>query len=413
MISLSHLIQGAFEMGGYEMLPAICHFLRSAPLERPERDCIDSTAQHVLRPPHVSTISHETRLTHTMKPPRNSRQDPLSIAAKQLPPIVLLIGVLGLVSYLSQIILSPVYGSVGTGLHHYNVVFIISTATSFFTLLRFGNLPHRVWRAIALMLMSAPLLLPSLFQYSGTWGPVWGPIITQGVMTWPCVFLVSYEIARRAVQVVGKIEIQRSFSLPSFISLSIAIPLTVILNITERFLNTYFQPYNGVLWSRFSLLLFIGLFALVIDNAPSSSSAVEWINLLVIFAGVFPYVLIVLNRPHVATGVSPALLARLPKEYTYLDRRESITGMITVVENSIAGYRVLKCDHSLLGGLWVAVKRDELADKNFVGEELEIRSVDEAESVYTAFLVQEAVRLVKRPKNAEKVLIMYVHRIEI
>ena len=206
---------------------------------------------------------------------------------------------------------------------------------------------------------------------------------------------------------IGRLEIQRSFSLPSFLSLSIAISLTVILNITERFLGTYFQPFNGVIWSRYSLLLFTGVFALIMDNVPSSRSSAAWINFLIVFLGVVPYILIVLNRPHVVTGVSPGLLARLPNGYTYLDRQESITGMITVVENSIAGYRVLKCDHSLLGGLWVGLKKDELLDKGITGEELEMRSVDEAESVYTAFLVQEAVRLVNPPKQAEKALIMY------
>ena len=354
----------------------------------------------------IRTISHKR--TTAMKPPKKPQPDTFSIARRETPSIVLLVGVLSLVSYVSQVILAPVYGGVGTGLRHYNVVLFISTATSLATFIGV-NLPQRHWRGMALVLMSAPLLLPTLFRYSPALGPISGPILTQAIMTWPCVFLVSHELAKNAAQMIGNTEIRRSLSLPSFLALSIGISLTVVLNITERLLTKYFQPLNGVLWSRFSMLLFLGVFALVMDTAPSSLSSAEWVNFLVVFLGVVPYILIVLNRPHVVMGVSPALLARLPKEYMYLDRRESITGMLTVVENSVAGYRVLKCDHSLLGGLWVGLKRDELMDKGIKDEELERRSTNEAESVYTAFLVQEGVRLVNRPRIPENALIMYCH----
>ena len=105
------------------------------------------------------------------------------------------------------------------------------------------------------------------------------------------------------------------------------------------------------------------------------------------------------------------LLARLPPEYTYLARQESVTGMITVVENSAAGYRVLKCDHSLLGGLWTGIKKRELEEQLFT-KDLDLRSVDEAESVYTAFYLQEAAHLIERDRRnsrGDKALIMYRH----
>jgi hypothetical protein len=263
--------------------------------------------------------------------------------------------------------------------------------------------------------MAIPMLLPSLFKYSGQWGPTFGPILTQGIMTWPCVFLVSHDIARRVMTAVGTYEIRHSFSLPAFLALSIAIPLTVAMNFTEQnVFQPYFQPYIGILWSRFSCLLFLGMFALLIDYLPSSTqlnerTKVELYNLFILLAALVPFILIALNRPHIMTGINERLIARLPLEYTYLARQESITGMISVVENSKEGYRVLKCDHSLLGGLWTGLKRTELAEKGV--DEIDRRSVDEAESVYTAFLVQEAVRLVQRPGiSQEKALIMYFRR---
>ena len=262
----------------------------------------------------------------------------------------------------------------------------------------------QTWKAIALILMSAPLILPTLFRFSGRWGPIWGPILTQAVMTWPCVFFTSHDISRRALDTIAKRDI-RSFSLYAFLALSTSVPLTVFLNISEQFLGRYFQPFIGVLWSRFSIFVYLGIFALFVDHLPINRS--KSTNLALVVAVVVPIVVFVLSRPHVITGVNTGLLGRLPSEYTYLDRRESITGMITVVENSQHGYRILKCDHSILGGLWTGIKRKELSDRGVVGQDLEKRSVDEAESVYSAFVVQEAVRLVQRPLKQDTALIMY------
>lgn len=36
-----------------------------------------------------------------------------------------------------------------------------------------------------------------------------------------------------------------------------------------------------------------------------------------------------------------------------LNSTESITGRVVVGENVAAGYRFLRCDHSLLGGRWI------------------------------------------------------------
>ena len=333
--------------------------------------------------------------------PSKPRRDPVSLL-----PAVILMFILSLVSYVSQIILHPVYGSVGTHLHHSNVVLTISTATSLLTFFGFDGrrLRSQTWKAMALILISAPLILPALFQFSGRWGPIWGPILTQAVMTWPCVFFTSHDISRRMLDMMRRMG-TRSFSLRAFLALSTAVPLTVILNISEQFLGRFFQPFIGVLWSRFSIFVYLGTFALLVDNLPINRS--KFTNLVLVVAAVIPIALVVLSRPHVITGVNSGLLARLPSEYTYLERRESITGMITVVENSQHGYRVLKCDHSILGGLWTGIKRKELSDRGVVGQELERRSIDEAESVYSAFIVQEAVRLVQRPRKQDTALIMY------
>ncbi len=61
-----------------------------------------------------------------------------------------------------------------------------------------------------------------------------------------------------------------------------------------------------------------------------------------------------------------------------LDRRESVTGYVSVVENLAQGFRVLRCDHSLLGGEWTRFPANPVA-----------------EPIYGVFVMLEAVRLVQ------------------
>ncbi len=73
--------------------------------------------------------------------------------------------------------------------------------------------------------------------------------------------------------------------------------------------------------------------------------------------------------------------------WSILDRRESITGYISVVESIDQGFRVMRCDHSLLGGEWVKF----LGVGQFKGNQV-------AEPIYGVFAMLEAVRLVEVPR---------------
>lgn len=77
---------------------------------------------------------------------------------------------------------------------------------------------------------------------------------------------------------------------------------------------------------------------------------------------------------------------------TLLARSDSVTGTIVVGEYKNESYRFLRADHSLLGGQWIGEKTFGKA----VGE-----------SIYGAFTLQEAVRLIEKPKEKhERALIM-------
>ncbi|KAI4273911.1 MAG: hypothetical protein L6R38_006238, partial [Xanthoria sp. 2 TBL-2021] len=66
--------------------------------------------------------------------------------------------------------------------------------------------------------------------------------------------------------------------------------------------------------------------------------------------------------------------------YSLIARQESYTGYISVLDNNKDGFRVMRCDHSLLGGEWFPQP----------GHESQLR-----EPVYAIFVMLEAVRLVQ------------------
>ncbi|KAL7342588.1 S-adenosyl-L-methionine-dependent methyltransferase, partial [Rhodotorula toruloides] len=91
-----------------------------------------------------------------------------------------------------------------------------------------------------------------------------------------------------------------------------------------------------------------------------------------------------------------------------LASRCSTTGWITVGEHVMPSpdgsterdltLRYLRADHSLLGGLWVGPSRDMLKMQYGVEPSSE-ETVRRAESIYSTFILQEAVRLVKPPED--------------
>lgn len=103
-----------------------------------------------------------------------------------------------------------------------------------------------------------------------------------------------------------------------------------------------------------------------------------------------------------------------------LASRQSTTGRVAVVEYDMDGrgswIRALKADHSLLGGLWIGPARQQVlrqtkkdaAQANLADE---IEAVKIAQSIYSTFHIQEAVRFVERPLQraaTERGLVMYV-----
>ena len=89
-----------------------------------------------------------------------------------------------------------------------------------------------------------------------------------------------------------------------------------------------------------------------------------------------------------------------------LSSTQSITGRIVVAENYEHGFRYLRADHSLLGGVWIGDKVYSMDASEEARFTMDVNGEKLGDSIYSAFVLQEAVRLMEREAKQEKALIM-------
>lgn len=83
--------------------------------------------------------------------------------------------------------------------------------------------------------------------------------------------------------------------------------------------------------------------------------------------------------------------------FTVVERAEGSLGYVSVVESVEKRIRILRCDHSILGGEWISAAPSIVVDP-----------------IYAVFVMLEAVRLVaiegQKPKNDSqaRTLVMYI-----
>jgi hypothetical protein len=283
-------------------------------------------------------------------------------AALYIQAVVLLI-LMAIYSSVSQLSLSPVYGSIPSSIHHAKLM----NAACFIGWSMNRSVPRRANCWLPVIAAYIPVLQFYLAPASSPLGATWGPLATE--------LLTLFPLTVVSVACVGNyIEEAFAGNLPSWPGL-----LSYgIYKLAEHYSSTYLNNHIGssVIFTRLGLqaVLFLSytLFSpskLILSTLPA----------VLHFA--------VLNS-HVPTA---AALARanstlLASSYTLLARKESLTGYISVLENTASGFRVLRCDHSLLGGEWVHLKSLPQFASNLV-----------AEPIYGVFAMLEAVRLVTVP----------------
>lgn len=297
---------------------------------------------------------------------------------------VALLVLLGFYSPVMLLVLSPVYGALPAHIFHGYGVAIFAAAGWFLK----DHIQKRLGRLAAfglpVLAFWTPTLQYFLIQQSSKLGNPAGPVITELFGYYPLVTLT--------VAVAGK-QIQYSLHLEAQGDLVVEhVPL----------LGTYLVYAASEQFAKMILSYAIG-FTVVFTRA-----GLQFVIAL-LYAAVIPSKLLLLAIPSLLFsitsdvhlgGIGGVNSAISSEGYSLLTRQESSTGYLSVLENQQEGFRVMRCDHSLLGGQWTKMSPDY--------------SPEVEDPIYAVFTMLEAVRLVEtdygtsRPDAGSKALVLYV-----
>lgn len=271
---------------------------------------------------------------------------------------------------LSQLNLAPVYGSIPASIYHrqgITLAFLVAYVAKS-TLRRHRvatDAPH--W--IGLFGYYIPPIQWLLFNQSEHLGPRWGPLVTEAATLYPFLALafMCADVALDGLR-LGRYGSRVAEATPAVLSY-------VAFSRLHKYAAIFLPRVLGMadFFNRVPLQLGLATLAAL----PSRSK-------LLVFA--VPALLHTMQQnPHHYSPSTNRALNETLREYQYriLDRRDSLTGYVSVLENYKDGFRVLRCDHSLLGGEWLITPA-----RTAKGQTVK-------ESIYGVFNMLESLRLIK------------------
>lgn len=267
----------------------------------------------------------------------------------------------------SELALSPVYGSIPVSIWH-NKLVLAALFVGWSCNLHLGRLvPVKLPHLLPLIAVYIPTVQFFLFKFSGFLTAYQGPFVTELLTLVP---LLIFSVSCTANYLEGA----ELSALPGFIrDAAPGIGSYSFYRLSELISAKLLNRYIGqsIFQTRVVLQMLLSVsYALV---APTK---------LLLFT--IPAVLhTALFNTHVMSPMATHSLntTLAAKNWTLIDRKESLTGYISVLDNLQEGYRVMRCDHSLLGGEWIRFK-----------------GLRVAEPIYGVFTMLEAVRLVETPE---------------
>lgn len=270
----------------------------------------------------------------------------------------------------SQMVLSPVYGSIPASIYHQQLVittFLLAAATQ--TSFR-DNLLALIPTAASLIPIVAlvlPFIQNVLFKKSKGWGPAVGPLLTESCTYVPILYLsVLCSVAALGVLRKPNYGHWTHAGVASVVSYTI---FTIIQKAARSLIERNIG--RGIIITRCGLQYVIAiLYSLML---PSKMCFMAWLLLI------YP----LSQNQHLPLRYTSNIQNKTlhVQGFSLLARKESVTGYISVLENLDQGFRAMRCDHSLLGGEWVdrqGISRSQLG-----------------EPIYSCFVMLEAVRLVE------------------
>lgn len=213
----------------------------------------------------------------------------------------------------------------------------------------------------------------------------YGPIMAEAISSTPAISLLIFHVYNRlrTSKIFSRLSVSWQHTLSRVV---IAAYYALVQRGITAFLPLHFA--NGHFFtSRASLYLAIcvAITVLVLRKPASRRKAligVLSISILLSSTSLLAHPLITSLPTKFALRQTNGRLS--PHGWKVLERGEGVTGYVSVLENSEAQYRLMRCDHSLLGGEWLLTAERKMRE-GWTSEE----------PVFGVFTMLEAVRLVK------------------
>ena len=272
----------------------------------------------------------------------------------------------------SLLALSPVYGQIPAAAYH-GIVVAASLFVGWSSNLLLRRALPRSWGGAAPLLPLVAAYVPAaqhhLFRLSGLLSVTYGPVVSEALTLAPLLIIGTASTAdvleRASAGAIGRI--------PGFLAdAGPGLGAYAAFRLAELESIKHIVAWAGHSLPQTRIGLELSLAAVAAVLAPSR--LLLWAAPAALHAGLLNTHL---PSPYATASLNATLAAG---NWSLVDRRESLTGYISVLDDHDTGFRVMRCDHSLLGGEWTKLARP------IVGE-----------PVYSVFAQLEAVRLVEAP----------------
>ncbi|KAI1102887.1 S-adenosyl-L-methionine-dependent methyltransferase [Jackrogersella minutella] len=282
---------------------------------------------------------------------------------------VALIALMAVYANVSVLTLSPVYGQIAATRLHERVIWSAMFVGWGANLALRQALPVKTITLLPLVAAYIPMAQFFLFQASESFGAKLGPAITEALTLFPLAMLSTAcladvlenaDLSRLPKSIAGPAPGLGSYAVFKFIEG--ASMQQLIAHIGKSIFHTR-VGLELVLASTYSMM--------------ARSKLLVWTIPAFLHAAFYNTHLM---TPMAIGSLNSTLHA---SQWSIVDRCESTTGYISVLNNHKDGFRVMRCDHSLLGGEWTKFERKVVA-----------------EPIYSVFTQLEAVRLVQIPNKA-------------
>ena len=232
-----------------------------------------------------------------------------------------------------------------------------------------------------------PSIQSGLYSFSGKFGPIWGPRTTYLLTSAPLSCLSLLHLVIRIAEAFPlTIFAKRAATRNSKEFWSKALGTLLLTGTLYHFLSqlqVYFESRLPIF-----IMLRLGTHAVFSRFGLQTITALMYAQLAaslqhfkVFFAAILPLFHILFVCPHMQLPYNTNILNQTiqAQGFSLVARQESLTGYISVLDNVNQEYRVMRCDHSLLGGEYLRKPKGSRYN----------------EPVYTIFLTLEAVRLLQ------------------